>query len=96
MGNNKALTAAIVTAVHAYMEAQKEDEAGRLMMQSFNHRKSLWSLAGRQEIMSQRQYWQLKMFNGHRLQQSSFLKNGFDPNLAKPKQRSPILLGINE
>lgn len=94
MGNNKALIAAIISAVQAYMKA--EEEAGSGAVPDYSRRNSLWSLAGRQEIMSQRKLWQLKIYNGHQLQRSSFLKTGLDPGLAQPRGKSPILLSANE
>ena len=95
MGGDTARISAIVAAVHAYMKAQEEEKERQRLVNSAR-RTSLWSLAGRQEIMSQRQLWQLKIFNGNQLQRSAFLKTGMDPHFFKPKGKIPVLLNVNE
>ena len=76
----------------------KEDplDKERQRLVNASRKTSLWGFAGRQEIMSQRQLWQLKIFNGSHLQRSAFLKTGLDPKCFKPSGKIPVLLGANE
>ena len=57
---DKRVVAAVCTAVKEYIQAEKEAEEA-VRVQTPRATTSLWSQSGRQEIMRNRQMWQLRI-----------------------------------